>query len=331
MKGKSKKPKALCLFSGGLDSVLAAEIVRRQGIKVIALHFVSPFFGNADACKKLCETLGIKLMIVELGSDYLEIIRRPKHGYGTALNPCVDCRIYMLKKAKEVMKKINARFIVTGEVLGQRPMSQNRRALTLIERSAGLTRKILRPLSAKLLPETEAEKSRLVKREHLFAISGRRRTEQLKLARKFGIREYLAPSGGCLLTQREFALKLKDLLEHKKRVDKTDLELLKIGRHFRSGRNRIIVGRNEAENELLLKMKRKSDYLFEVPNFGSPITLLQGPKTSESVMLAAKLTARYSDCRSRVVEVRYGRKKPLKKIYVPRATEEEIESVKIIK
>ncbi len=205
-------------------------------------------------------------------------------------------------------------------------MSQNKRSLQLIEREAGLKGRLLRPLSAKLLPITEAEK-KWVDRNKLLGIGGRKRDKQMKLAKKFKIKQYPSPSGGCLLTYKEYAKKIKDLLKNRKNITKADLELLKIGRHFRFKNNKIIVGRNEKENKKLLELKQKTDYIFEVPNIGSPITVLKGLKTKEAIKIAAKLTARYSDSKGKT-KVKYG-KKLEKAIIVINIKESKIKKLRI--
>ena len=226
------------------------------------------------------------------------------------------------------MKDGDYDFLASGEVLGQRPFSQNKKALGIIEREGGVSGMLVRPLSARLLPATLVEKKGLVDREKLLGILGRRRREQLILAKKFGISDFPTPSGGCLLTQKEFSAKVKDLLKYKKRVKPQDFELLKIGRHFRFQKSKIIVGRNKEENKELLKLKNKNDFIFEVAGYPSPITLLQGPKTKKGVEMAAKLTAFYSDCKEEKTEVWYGRKMK-KKIKVLLPKKEEVERLKI--
>ncbi len=236
----------------------------------------------------------------------------------------------MLKKAKALARKLGAKFIFTGEVLDERPMSQHFRALKIIEREAGLENKIVRPLSAKLLPETEAERKGWIDRNKLLAIRGRSRKPQIQFAKEKNITDYPCPSGGCLLTYREFANKFKDLIQHKKRISLNDILLLKIGRHFRFGKNKIIVGRDEKENNELLKLKNKWDYVFNVPGYGSPITLLQGPKTKEAIKVAASLTARYSDARTKnEVLVNYGRESLDKSIVVKPYSDEEVAKLRI--
>lgn len=326
------KVKALALLSGGLDSTLAVKLILDQGIDVEAINFVTPFClcrkggcGASEVAKKL----GVPLKVVSLGRDYLRIIRKPKYGYGRNMNPCIDCRIFMLKKAKNYAKKIGAAFIFTGEVLDERPMSQRMKALKIIEGEAGLKGKILRPLSAKFLPETEAEKKGLVDRNRLLNIRGRSRKRQIALAKEFGITDYPCPAGGCLLTYKEFAVKLRDLFRHRKRIALMDVQLLKVGRHFRFGENKIIVGRNKGENQALLKLKAQNDYVFEAQGCGSPITLLQGKKTKQAIEKAAQLTAYYSDQKTGEVHVKYGREKPEKSIFVEIPSKEEVEQLRI--
>lgn len=321
--------KAVCLLSGGLDSILAARIIQDQGIKVYALNFTSPFClcnqkGKCFAVD-ISNKLNIPLKAMVKGTDYIRLIRKPKYGHGKGINPCVDCRIYILKKAKKYAKDIGAKFIFTGEVLDERPMSQHMKALRIIEKDAGLKGKLLRPLSAKLLPETEAEKKGWVNRDKLLSIQGRSRKPQIDLTKKFGIIDYPCPAGGCLLTDKEFTKKFKDLLKHKKKITTRDIELLKIGRHFRSNNNKIIVGRNEKENKLLINLKNKTDYVFEVIGCGSPTTLLQGKKTKDVINLAAELTARYSDSKNEITRVNYNDRR----IGVKKISEKDIDSLRI--
>ncbi len=301
--------KALALLSGGLDSTLAVKLIQQQGINVEALNFTSPFClcrkgscGVVGAAKQL----GISLQTVDVGEDYLKMLRAPKHGYGKNMNPCIDCRIFMLRRASKRARQVGASFIFTGEVLNERPMSQTRESLRIIEKEASLEGKILRPLSAKLLPETEAEKSGWVDRQRLLALVGRSRKPQMALARRLDIEDYPCPAGGCLLTHKEFAAKLRDLFQHEKAVRIRDIERLKVGRHFRFKENKIIVGRDEAENHKLGILRDKADFVFEVPGCGSPITLLRGPKTTEAIRKAAALTLRYSDSELDEACVKFG-------------------------
>ncbi|MBS7628584.1 hypothetical protein KEJ23_01185 [Candidatus Bathyarchaeota archaeon] len=314
--------KAVALFSGGLDSALAVSLMLRQGFDVEGLFFTSPFCqcSGKGGCRAsdLARSLGIRLKVVARTEEYIEAVRRPKYGYGRGLNPCIDCRILMLKEAKKYMEELGASIIITGEVLGERPMSQNRRALNLIERAAGLEGKVLRPLSAKLLPETEAERKGLVNRDMLLDIKGRSRKRQLILANELGVKGYSQPAGGCLLTDENFARKLEDLFKNLDKVTWRDIELLKIGRHFRYGPNKIVVGRDKDENKRLIELKINGEYYFEVPGYGSPVTLLQGPETEEAIRTAAALTAYYSDCKNANVQVMYGKAELERTITVPR-------------
>ena len=324
--------KALSLLSGGLDSILATELILNQGIDVEAVNFVSPFClckkggcGAVEAAKQL----GVPLKVVSVGNEYLKMVRKPKHGYGRNMNPCIDCRIFMIKKAKKYAKEIGAAFIFTGEVLDERPMSQHFKAMKIVEEGSGLKGRLLRPLSARLLPETVIEKKGLVKRDKLLDIRGRSRKPQIKLAKEFNIADYPCPAGGCLLTYKEFANKLRDLFRHRKRCSMLDVALLKVGRHFRFGENKIIVGRNEAENKILTAKKMRYDYYFEVPDVGGPITVLQGLKNKKAIQVAAALTAFYSDAKSDRITVNFGRNSLDKSITVPVPSRAEVESLRI--
>ena len=327
------RTKALALFSGGLDSILATRLILNQGVDVEAINFANLFCTckeeNKGGAAEAAEQLGVPLKIVNVGNDYLRVVRKPRHGYGKNMNPCVDCKIFMAKKAKKYAKEIGAAFIFTGEVLGERPMSQHFDALKIIEEESGLKGRLLRPLSAKLLPETTVERKGLVKRDKLLDIRGRSRKPQIKLAAEFNISRYPSPAGGCLLTCKEFANRLRDLFEHKKRCSMADAALLKVGRHFRLGENKIIVGRNEAENKVLTLKKNRSDYYFEVPDVGGPTTVLQGLKTKKAVKLAAALTAFYSDAKSSRVTVNFGRETLNKTVTVPVPSRAEVESFRV--
>ena len=324
--------KALGLLSGGLDSTLAVKLILEQGIEVEAINFVTPFCqcrkggcGAVEAAK----TFHIPLKMISAGTDYLRVVRNPRFGHGKHLNPCVDCRIFMLKKAKKYAEQIDAKFIFTGEVLGQRPMSQHKPALDLIEREAGLQGKILRPLSGKLLPPTEAEAKGYISQSALRDIRGRSRKPQIEMTREFNITNYPCAGGGCLLTDKEFAAKLQDLFEHSKRVTVKEVNELKVGRHFRFGENKIIVGRNKSENESLMHTKRKSDYYFEVPRCGSPTTILKGPKTEAAIAKAAELTAFHSDKKIGQVTVDYGTTKLNRHIIITVPSLSEIDALRV--
>jgi hypothetical protein len=245
------------------------------------------------------------------------------------MNPCIDCKIFMIKKAKKYAKEIGADFIFTGEVLGERPKSQHYPALRLIEEKAGLKGKLLRPLSAKLLAETVAEKKGLVDRGKLLSIEGRSRKPQFQLAKEYGITRYPSPAGGCLLTCEEYSKKLRDLLANKKRVSTGDIALLRVGRHFRLGKNKIIVGRNEAENKFLTARKAPSEYYFELPDIMGPTTILQGPKTKKALETAAKLTVYFSDAETAKTTVNFGREALNKSLTVAVPDKAEVEKLRV--
>jgi tRNA-uridine 2-sulfurtransferase len=325
--------KAISLLSGGLDSILATELIRRQGIEVITFNVKTPFGipkkdGSSEAAQA-AEQLKVPLKVLCVDQDYLRMLRNPKHGYGKNLNPCVDCKIFILKKAKKYAKEIGADFLFTGEVLGERPMSQHGPALKTIAEEAGLKGKLLRPLSAKLLAETVAEKKGLVDRNRLLSIQGRSRKPQFELAKEYGITTFPSPAGGCLLTCEEYSKKLRDLFENKKHISMADIALLRVGRHFRLGKNKIIVGRNEAENKFLSANKMRGDFFFELSDIVGPTTLLQGPKTKVAIEIAAKLTASYSDAKSGEVTVKYGKDASNKTIAVVSPPKSEVEKLRV--
>jgi len=324
--------KAIGLLSGGLDSILATEMILKQGIQVTAFNVRSPFClckkdgcAAADAAKQL----NVPLKVVAAGNDYLRMLRKPKHGYGRNMNPCIDCRIFLFKRAKKYAKETGADFIFTGEVLDERPMSQHYPAMMMIEKEAGLKGKIVRPLSAKLLPETAVEKKGLVDRSKLMDIEGRSRKPQFKLAEEYNIKDFPCPAGGCLLTYEEYAKKIRDLFIHKKHVSLSDIALLRIGRHFRMGKNKFVVGREEAENKLLVTRKTKNEYYFELPDIVGPTTILQGPKTKNAVEIAAKLTVFYSDAKTSEVKVNFGREALNKSIVVAVPEKADVEKLRV--
>jgi tRNA-uridine 2-sulfurtransferase len=310
-----KKIKAVSLFSGGLDSVLAVSLVLDQDVDILCVNFRLPFTDRDEKAEAfLFESagkLGVQLRIEDMGEDFLDVVRHPKHGHGSGVNPCIDCKIYMFRRAAGIAAEEGADFIVTGEVLDQRPMSQHKRAMDIIERESGLEGRILRPLSAKALPETIAEKEGLVDRERLLSVHGRSREAQLSLAKEKGLDLYTPPAGGCILTDKFFALKMKDLFEYNENLKWDDVLLLNVGRHFRFGDSKIIVGRNERENDRLLYMKRPGDLVFELPDMiPGPTVLLQGRKTQEALEMAAALTIRYSDQEEEEGIVLFGEHKP---------------------
>lgn len=275
------KGKAIGLLSGGLDSTLATKLIIEQEIEVIGLNFSSIFcLCGRGGCSVnfIAKELGIKLRTVNKGEEYLEIVKNPVFGYGKGCNPCIDCRIYMFKKAKEIMEEEKADFIFTGEVLNQRPFSQKKHFLFLIEEKAGLKGKILRPLSAKSLPPTEPEIKGIVDRERLLAIKGRSRKTQIFLADYFNIKGYACPSGGCLLTDPIFSEKLKEMFKRWPDCNINDVKLLKYGKIFWFDNFLFVISRNENENRILNQLAKEKDIIL---NFDSQIVLIRGEKINK--------------------------------------------------
>ncbi|MBI3616029.1 MAG: hypothetical protein HY211_05885 [Candidatus Omnitrophica bacterium] len=288
--------KAVVMLSGGLDSTLAAKLMLEQGVELCGLYLSAPW-GCCDKTKamKVAAQLGIEFMVVKMTQEYIGVIRKPKYGYGSSMNPCIDCRIYMFEKAKELMAQIGAAFLVTGEVLGQRPMSQMRHSLFLIEKQAGLARRIVRPLSAKVLPATLPEEEGVIDRERMCGITGRSRKEQMQLALKYGILDYPNPAGGCLLTDQEFGNRVRDLFQTQEEVDLEDMELLRLGRQFRlNPHTKLIVGRNEEENRTLAEYLAPGRVLFVPEGFPGPSVLLIGPPDEAADRRALKMIAHYT-------------------------------------
>lgn len=289
-----KKPvSALGLLSGGLDSMLAAELLKRLGVEVTGIIFTTPFFGSSRG-EQAAKYIDIPYRVEEITVEHLAMVKAPKYGYGKNMNPCIDCHAMMFAKAGQLMEELGADFLFSGEVLGQRPMSQNSKALRSVEKLSGYDGLVLRPLSARLLPETEPEKSGLVNRESLMDIQGRSRKVQMELAEKWGIQEFPNPGGGCLLTDPGFSVRLKELLQHMPEAGATEVEKLKYGRHFRlPGASKVIVGRHKADNEALEPLAAVGDILLRHNSVPGPLTLLEGSATPEEVEKAASLTARY--------------------------------------
>jgi len=297
--------KAIALYSGGLDSTLAILVMLRQGIKVTAITFLNHFgcnISDRSSCSRdpfsASQKFGFEVRLSHLSEKFLEIVKNPKHGYGKNMNPCIDCRILMLREAKELMEIMRADFLITGEVLGQRPMSQRKSLFPMIDKEAGVKGCVLRPLSAKLLDITIPEQKGIVNRDLLYEFHGRSRKPQMALASKLGLTDYPAPAGGCLLTEPNYAFRLRELLSYKQNPDFKDINLLRVGRHFRfSPECKIIVGRDQKENEKLLSLADMEDYVLTVEGYGSPITLVTGIITNEALTIAASLCARYSDAK----------------------------------
>ncbi|MBY9006378.1 MAG: hypothetical protein KGD63_06440 [Candidatus Lokiarchaeota archaeon] len=290
------------LISGGLDSLVATLLLKLQNINIIGLNFKSPFcvcdkaYKNAECGLNLYkEKFNIEVIHKQKEDDYLDIVKNPKFGYGKNLNPCIDCRIYILKKAKEFAKEVGADFIYTGEVLDQRPKSQHKQALKIVEKESNLEGLLLRPLSAKLLKPTILEEKGLIDRSQLLGIKGRSRKIQVELAKKHNLlNEYFA-CGGCLLTDKSFALKAKDLINYNKNLKINDFRILKYGRHFRYKNAKIIIGRNELENNMLLQIKKVNDIIMSAKNVKGPTTIIQGKIDDDVLEFAAGLTLRYAD------------------------------------
>jgi len=319
--------RAIGLLSGGLDSTLAVKLMMNQGIEVTALNFITPFCtctrkGCRHEASRIAKEFVIKMKVIAVKEDYIKMVKNPKHGYGKNMNPCIDCRIFMLKKAKEYMKEISASFLFTGEVLGQRPMSQRKNAMKIIEKEAGLEGLILRPLSARFLEPTIPEREGLVNRERMLNIRGRWRKPQMELAEEFGIEDYQCPAGGCRLTDPQFAKRVKEAFKHHEDGIQ-DMNLLKYGRHFRlpSGA-KVIVGRNEEENSIISRFAEEKDLLMEVVGFGSPITLLKNSCDERDIKMAASVCVRYSNYKGKA-EVRIGCRERWKKTLFIEPTKEE--------
>ena len=298
--------KAICLFSGGLDSILSIKILEAQGIDVLAVKFVTPFFGSRSLAnpdhlaEKVRTRWGIKLTVVDITEDYFPMLKSPAHGYGKNFNPCIDCKILMVKKAGEIMRETGARFVATGEVIGQRPMSQRRDTMRIVERDSGMEGYLLRPLSAKLLPETIPEKEGLVDRASLFDFSGRNRKGQMELAARFGITDYPSPAGGCILTDPTLSKRIEYVVKTYPEIDRDDIELCRVGRHFIwPDRTHLIVGRNQAENGRLSELLKAGSVLVSVRDFPGPLGLLKGQGFSpERLKEAAGIVARYGKGRN---------------------------------
>lgn len=294
---------ALGLFSGGLDSILACRTVAAQGIRVQALKFVTPFFGHELLAEPerfrqdMLAKYGIEAELVDLSAGYIELLRRPAHGFGKNFNPCIDCKIMMLRRARELMTERGAAFLFTGEVRGQRPMSQQMDTLSLIEKKAGCQDILLRPLSARLLPPTLPERQGLIDRERLHGFAGRGRKGQLALAKELGISDFPAPAGGCVLTDPILAARIEGFYAGNEMVCADDIRLLLLGRQFRlPGGHWLVLGRNEQENSRLEKLRGPEDWLLQMPEHFGPLGLLRRATAADTATaaLAAGLIVRYS-------------------------------------
>lgn len=300
--------RALAMLSGGLDSILAAKLIKDQGIEVIGITYKSYFFDEENA-RRMVKQIDIPLEVVDFSEEHFELVKNPKHGYGKNMNPCIDCHAMMMRYSGELLKKFEADFIITGEVINQRPMSQNAGALNTVKKESGFSDKILRPLCAKLLPPTEMEESGMVDREKLMNINGRSRKVQIELAEKWNIKDYPSPAGGCKLTEPGYSKRLRDLLDNNDEVTPRDMELLRYGRRFRISRNTVIISaRTKDEGDLIKPILNSNDTGFIVDKYTGSMVGLVGEATEEGIKLAAAIAARYSKGKDEEkVTVRYGK------------------------
>jgi tRNA U34 2-thiouridine synthase MnmA/TrmU len=294
--------RAIVLLSGGLDSCLAVSVLRKQGIEVVAVNFQTPFCqdgGTGASCgsaTKVADALGLPLRVLFLGDEFLRIVENPPHGHGKNMNPCIDCRILMLKRAGELMEAVGAKFVATGEVVGQRPMSQHLTAMKEVEKECGLTGLVLRPLCAKLLDPTIPEMEGWVDREGLLSLSGRTRKEQFRMAKELGLSYTPSPAGGCLLTDPAYANRLRDFLAHGGRLTAHSATLLRQGRYFRLSDSAILmVGRNKAENDQLEGLQDETETIWRQVDCLGPVAVGQGDFSGDLGGKAAELVAKYTD------------------------------------
>ncbi len=290
-----KKATGIGLFSGGLDSILSVCVLQQQNIDIIPISFVTPFFGPATAQKSV-KQLGLELRIMDITDKHLAMLKNPRYGYGKNMNPCIDCHGLMFNQAGELMQQLGADFIFSGEVLGERPMSQNKNSLKLVANLSGYADYIIRPLSARLLPESLPEKEGLVDRDLLLDIQGRSRKPQLELVKKYNISYYPEPAGGCRLTDVTYSKRLKDLFQQTPWPERNELELLNVGRHVRVDEStKIIIGRNQQENDRIQELATEDDTLLTIEDIPSPTVIITGNTTDEIIELAASMCIRYSD------------------------------------
>ena len=292
--------RCLALLSGGLDSMLAIRLMQEQDIEVEAVNFKTIFSCCQDDAGQAARDLGVRLTVIDQDDDYLKLVRKPVHGYGKGANPCVDCRIYMFQRSIAVMDEVGAQFVVSGEVVGQRPMSQKRRDLDIISRMSQLEDRLLRPLSAKILPPTRPEREGYVDRRLLYGFTGRSRKGLIELANQFGFRNIPSPSTGCTLTEKQFSHKVFDLIQLDPDNTRWDFELLRIGRHFRFDRHiKIVIGRNQADNQTLRYIhgleEARSTVLLNPENFPGSLGLIVGKPTDAAIEQAGALILKYSN------------------------------------
>ncbi len=295
MNTTTPRTRALGLCSGGLDSTLAGVVLREQGIEVEWVTFETPFFSAAKA-RKASKMTGIPLTVKPIYPVYIEMLKNPPAGYGKYMNPCMDCHALMFRLAGEIMREKKFDFLFSGEVLGQRPMSQTKTSLRYVEKHSGFDGYIVRPLTAKNLPETIPEKEGLVNRDMLLDFKGRGRKAQIRLAAEFGIEDYPAPAGGCLLTDKQYTNRLRDLFDHQQTCTEQELHLLKYGRHYRlNPQTKLIVGRTEKDNENIIKYHDPThDIVIDVKDYPSPIGLIPQGAAKNAILLAASICTGYS-------------------------------------
>lgn len=322
--------KALALISGGLDSVLAAKIISEQGIEVIGVSFLTPFCGDdfEKNIRDLSEGLGIDIKLVDISDDFLKMLASPRYGYGKNLNPCIDCRILELRKASQLMKELGASFIVTGEVLGQRPMSQNKNSMELVEKRSGLEGLLIRPLCGKLLSATIPEEKGWLDRNKLFDINGRSRKKQYELAKKYKIFGYGAPAGGCLLTDSGFSLIAKDLLRSDM-LNIHSIALAKNGRYFRMGdKFKLIVGRDREQNQELMQLADKDDIILQPETKGPTAVAIGKPKEGE-IDIACKIVSFF--CKDSETKIKISSSGNEKTILTDKISREDLSKYKVSK
>lgn len=296
-----RKTRALALFSGGLDSMLACRVIAAQGIEVTAVKYVTPFFDHnllgqeEEYRSSIKEKYGINVVVKDISGDYLDLLRHPPHGFGKHFNPCIDCKILMIRKTMELMSEYGASFIISGEVIGQRPMSQRRDTLRIIERESGSTGILMRPLCARSLKPTEPEEQGLVDRESLPDFNGRSRTPQMKLAESFGIKDYPSPAGGCILTDPVLGERIKSLYNELEQVSVADIKFILTGRQFRLPHGgHLIMGRRKKENERVAGLRQPGDIQLQPDDRPGPSGLLRYTDHPEDIEYAASLIVNYS-------------------------------------
>jgi tRNA-specific 2-thiouridylase len=285
--------KALGLLSGGLDSSLAALCLKRQEVDVTCISFVTPFFGSSKA-ERMAHQLDIPLIVEDISSIHLDMVKSPRFGYGKNMNPCIDCHAMMFRLAGQMMEDRGFDFLFSGEVLGQRPMSQNANALRSVANYSGHPDRILRPLSARVLPITPMEETGLVDRECLLDIQGRSRKRQEALAKEWGLKDYPSSGGGCLLTEKHFSDRLRDLIEHAPDCTVNDVELLKVGRQFRlSNQAKLALGRHQDDNESIRKVATAEHIILRTLGYPGPLGLVSGQPTRDDLKVAGAIVASY--------------------------------------